>query len=150
MGLILTVAAVLVGLRLLWSIITSLRHAQNARQRQCGPLPKYPSDWLGISTLREVMRADQVKMLPPTFRGRFETLRKQENRVVTTFRQVQLGRESIVTFEPKNVQAVLATQFKDFELGEPRRNALHSLLGSGIVRSPLTTSLRCSNSQHLM
>ncbi|PLB48130.1 putative cytochrome P450 family protein [Aspergillus steynii IBT 23096] len=132
MGLFLAVAAVLLGLRILWSILTSLRHAQNARQRQCGPVPKYPSDWLGISTLREVMRADHAKMVPPTFRGRFETMRKQENRLVTTFEQVQLGRKSIVTFDPKNVQAVLATQFKDFELGEPRRNALHSLLGSGI------------------
>ena len=136
MGHFLTLAAVLVGLRLLWSILNSLRHAQNARQRQCGPVPKYPSGWLGLGTLREVMRADKAKMIPPTFRARFETLRKQENRLVTTFRQVQLGRESIVTFDPKNVQAVLATQFKDFELGEPRRNALHSLLGSGIVRHP--------------
>lgn len=134
MGLFLTLAAVLVGLRLLWSIFTSLRHAQNARQKQCGSLPKYPSDWLGISTLREVLRADHAKMLPPTFRGRYETMSKQENRIVSTFRQVQLGRESIVTIDPKNVQAVLATQFKDFELGWPRQAALHSLLGSGIVR----------------
>ncbi|KAJ6179432.1 hypothetical protein N7519_009893 [Penicillium mononematosum] len=56
----------------------------------------------------------------------------QENRYVTTFSIRNLGRTHIFTIDPKNIQAVLATQFKDFELGSVRQISMHPLLGTGI------------------
>lgn len=43
-----------------------------------------------------------------------------------------LGSDFYQTFEPKNIQALLATQFSDFALGDLRRQAFYPLLGNGI------------------
>lgn len=48
--------------------------------------------------------------------------------------KLRLGRELIATVEPKNVQAILALQFKDFDLGS-RNDAMRPLLGQGIFAS---------------
>jgi hypothetical protein len=45
----------------------------------------------------------------------------------------------------ENVQAVLATQFKDFELGSVRQISMHPLLGTGIV-SHMLAFCTCSSS----
>ncbi|KAJ5549648.1 n-alkane-inducible cytochrome P450 [Penicillium frequentans] len=47
---------------------------------------------------------------------------------------MRLGRTLVQTIEPKNVQAILAHKFKDFELGS-RNDALRPLLGEGIFAS---------------
>ena len=39
---------------------------------------------------------------------------------------------TILTIDPRNVQAVLSTNFKDFQLGDPRRQSFFPLLGNGI------------------
>ena len=41
--------------------------------------------------------------------------------------------ENVLTFDPKNIQAVLATQFKDFCVGAEREKCMGPLLGKGIV-----------------
>lgn len=130
---LLTVAAVAVALRLLWSLVSRWQHAQNARRLGCGSTPLYPSDPLGISVTREALAADKVKKILPMIERRVALMSDREGRYVTTFRIRQTGREMYFTTDPKNIQAVLATQFKDFELGAPRRQAVHSLLGTGIV-----------------
>ncbi|KAJ6257072.1 Cytochrome P450 [Drechslerella dactyloides] len=43
-----------------------------------------------------------------------------------------LGSTSITTAEPRNIQAVLTAQFKDFGIGPPRIGSFGPLLGSGI------------------
>lgn len=45
-----------------------------------------------------------------------------------TFRQT-----GYFTSDPKNVQAILATQFQDFDLGPVRNTIMGEVLGSGIV-----------------
>ncbi|KAG8526370.1 uncharacterized protein KY384_000363 [Bacidia gigantensis] len=45
------------------------------------------------------------------------------------------GSEIIVTCEPENLKALLATQHQDFELGERRRHAFRPLLGDSIFAS---------------
>ncbi|KAI4151098.1 MAG: hypothetical protein LQ340_003693 [Diploschistes diacapsis] len=52
-----------------------------------------------------------------------------------TFEHSIFGNHAITTMEPKNIQAILATQFKDFSLGERRRKWLTPLLGVGIFTS---------------
>lgn len=43
------------------------------------------------------------------------------------------GAWSFFTVDPTNIQAILATQFHDFGLGQTRIASFDSLLGSGIV-----------------
>ncbi|GIC86002.1 cytochrome P450 [Aspergillus udagawae] len=49
-----------------------------------------------------------------------------------TWNQNLLGTWHHVTADPKNIQAILATQFKDFELGPFRRNMFNPVIGKGI------------------
>jgi cytochrome P450 len=49
-----------------------------------------------------------------------------------TWNQNLLGTWHHMTTDPKNVQAMLATQFKDFELGPFRRNMFNPVIGKGI------------------
>jgi cytochrome P450 len=49
-----------------------------------------------------------------------------------TFSRFVLGGTSIHTRDPRNVQAVLSAQFRDFEFGPFRRVAMSPLLGDGI------------------
>lgn len=51
----------------------------------------------------------------------------------STFGVDLLGDYLIFTNEPKNIHAMLATQFADFEIGERRRENSSDLLGSGII-----------------
>lgn len=53
----------------------------------------------------------------------------------TTQRTQFEGTTSLLTVEPANVQAMLATQFKDFKLGTMRINQFYPLLGSSIFTS---------------
>ncbi|KAE8144584.1 cytochrome P450 [Aspergillus avenaceus] len=132
MGPLVLLVALAVALRLLWSVFTRIRHAQHARQWGCGTVPSYPSDILGISTLKELLRADKEKQIPPLFQKRVERMSAREGRNITTYRLRQAGKDLIFTAEPKNIQAILATQFKEFTLGQSRKNALRPLLGPGI------------------
>lgn len=138
MSVVLTITAVAAILYVLWTLLLRWQHAQNARRWNCGSIPHYPGDWLGTNTLKEALRYDKDRNLPYLSRHRIEKMSASQNRYTTTFQFRQLGQDIILTCEPKNVQAVLAHQFKDFELGTPRRNAFHSLLGNGIV-CPLTS-----------
>lgn len=52
-----------------------------------------------------------------------------------TWKQNILGNWHHVTADPKNIQAILATQFKDFELGPFRRNLFGPVIGNGIFTS---------------
>ncbi|KAM3500514.1 hypothetical protein MY11210_009503 [Beauveria gryllotalpidicola] len=54
---------------------------------------------------------------------------------LTTFHQASLGRKIIMTTDPENIKAMLATQFKDFGLGPIRYKVLEPLLGRGIFTS---------------
>jgi hypothetical protein len=71
-----------------------------------------------------MFKAKQV--LPDLFR-RFED-------VGNTFSHVSMGRKIWVTREPENVKAILATNFKDFGIGQ-RFRAMGPLLGQGIFTS---------------
>lgn len=134
-GFLLLLVGAAIALRVVWRILAAVQHARNARSLGCGAVPTYPSDWLGISNLREGLRADKQKLIPELIQRRVDEMAAREGRYVSTFRIQMLNRENLFTVEPKNIQAVLATQFKDFALGQSRRNALHPLLGTGIVSS---------------
>lgn len=62
-----------------------------------------------------------------------ELMRSWHHQYGSTFK-TSLGRNVVITIEPKNVQAILALKFKDFELG-CRNKAVSPLLGQGIFAS---------------
>ncbi|KAL2856672.1 cytochrome P450 [Aspergillus pseudoustus] len=130
--LILGLAVSLLIFRSLWSTWV---HARKERDWRCSPIPRFPTDMLGINPLREALKADKIGTLPLLHQRRVEELSARENRHVKTFALRVLGRELIVTCDPANVQAILATKFKDFELGSGRRATLHPMLGTGIFTS---------------
>ncbi|CAN3358068.1 cytochrome P450 52A2 [Diutina catenulata] len=61
----------------------------------------------------------------------FEAMRKPE---VLTFRTRMLGKSTVMTKDPENIKAVLATQFHEFNIGN-RHGILSPLLGEGIFTS---------------
>ncbi|KAJ5787144.1 Cytochrome P450 E-class CYP52 [Penicillium paradoxum] len=133
LSFILGFAAAAIVLQVIRMTINSWQHSRNATKLGCGGVPAYPcKDPFGIDTLKQGLAADKVKLIPELAERRNRVISEQENRYVTTFSLLNLGRTHISTIDPKNIQAILATQFKDFELGAARRSALHPLLGTGV------------------
>lgn len=130
--------AAAVVLQIIRYAVNTWQCSRKARSLGCANPPLLPSkDLFGISTVREILKAGKEQMIPPLIERRYKTLSEQENRLVTTMRFRSLGEKHIHTMDPKNIQAVLATQFKDFELGPPRQQGLRPFLGVGIVSRPI-------------
>jgi hypothetical protein len=72
-------------------------------------------------------------MLPQLAERRIAFLSRRHDRYVSTYRICQAGRENLLTADPKNIQAMLTSQFKDFGLGDMRRNVANLVIGHGIV-----------------
>lgn len=122
--------------RLILFVFSSRRHARKARSLGCEKVPFYAGqDPFGIYTLLETLDAAKNKLLPPLAEGRIAFLSHQYGRYVSTFLMRQAGRENLFTADPRNIQAMLATQFKDFGLGDMRRNVAYPVVGHGIVSS---------------
>lgn len=79
------------------------------------------------------MAAQKAGRFPAYLREREEVLSESQNRPVHTMRLSILGNEAHFTSDPKNIQALLATQFKDFGLGSARIGNFGPLMGDGIV-----------------
>jgi hypothetical protein len=117
------------------TIINERRHARNARKLGCGPAHN-PNGWdlFGIVMIRDILRADKQARVPVFFKERFDLASIEQNRKISTTYTNSLGSDTFHTIDPKNIQAMLATQFKDFGLGMRRHGNFNPLLGNGIVR----------------
>ncbi|KAI7762961.1 hypothetical protein LZL87_013063 [Fusarium oxysporum] len=104
--------AVRLSIHLLNLLCKNVSHAHRARQRDCLPAPLEPSKLpFGIDTLLAFLRADHDQRTPDHVANRFAALG------VYIFRMSILGTTNLVTTEPRNIQAILATQFNDFSMG---------------------------------
>ncbi|KAG9192422.1 unspecific monooxygenase [Alternaria panax] len=124
--------------RIISSIIISRRHAAAARQLGCQPAyprKQSPLDPLGIQNTARILAAKNEARLPQYMKEMVDDASATAGRAVTTLHQNMLGVESFFTVEPRNVQAILATQFKEFGLGERRNGNFFPLLGRGIFSS---------------
>ncbi|PYH43214.1 cytochrome P450 [Aspergillus saccharolyticus JOP 1030-1] len=102
----------------------SLSDRAFARKHNCGKAPHLPTYLFGFDTLFELLKSY-------TQNKSTELVRSWHHRLGRTF-TVHFGKGVVVqTCEPKNVQAVLATQFHDFDLGD-RKESYRPLLGEGI------------------
>jgi hypothetical protein len=125
-------------------ILNNRRHRSLARSWGCKPaLNNTPGDPFGLYNLYLTIKENYNHNLPEYALHRFRTLSQREGRSVTTFREMLAGAENIFTCEPRNIQAVLATQFKDFEFGAIRNGSFASMLGRGIVRTSFIIHRLC-------
>ena len=109
------------------SFLRNRRYAAEALRRGCKPPPQVAARYpLGIDHITLALEADRDKRFAPYIMSRFERIGG------STLRYSIMGTETLQTIDPKNIQAMLATQFNDFSLGARRRNNFLPLLGNGI------------------
>ncbi|PNP74682.1 hypothetical protein FNYG_12018 [Fusarium nygamai] len=119
--------AIPLSIHLLNVLYQNVSHAHKSRQRGCFPAPLEPSNLpFGIDTLLASLRADRDQRTPDHVANRFAAMG------VHTFRMSVLGTTNLVTAEPRNIQAILATQFNDFGMGVTRSTNLKTVLGRSI------------------
>ena len=125
---------ILSGAYLVYSLINRLityqRHSRIIKNNGCKPFAKYPhtDPIFGLDLFKENVKLSKEG-------GLWIELEKRYNRInggVHTFSQLLLGEEVINTAEPENIKAILATQFKDFELPPRRKESFHPVFGRGI------------------
>jgi cytochrome P450 len=103
------------------------RHRRQAAQWKCQKAPSMPVKLpLGLDLLWRLSKWDANYKLPMLTVQFFKEMQ------VPTWEQSFLGVTALVTLDPQNVQAILATQFNHFELGAVRRGTFSPLLGNGI------------------
>jgi hypothetical protein len=122
------ILAALVAVSVLRSIYQRISHARRARAWGCKPSAvrtyRYP---FAIDLLQRVLKADAENN---TQNDDMVVYEEMDHR--STWQQQIFGNWHYVTNDPKNIQAILATQFKDFELGPIRRGSFAPLTGDGI------------------
>ncbi|KAL5321155.1 hypothetical protein ACEPPN_011967 [Leptodophora sp. 'Broadleaf-Isolate-01'] len=108
-------------------VLLPLLYNRKARSRGCGAVPIEPTRWpLGIDKVRAGLQADRDQRTPEFVTKRFDSMGRY------TFRISILGSTNLITAEPANVQAILASQFTDFAMGAARRTNLKLVLGRSI------------------
>jgi cytochrome P450 len=110
-------------------IIRERRYVSKAASLGCKP-PRSPRNSLpfGIDRVIKAIQAGKDQQTP-------EFLTKRCEKEGQTHQYTLLGTRGFLTNDPKNIQALLATQFHDFEIGLRRRANFGPLLGNGIFSS---------------
>ena len=118
--------SVVLSVSLLRRILGYINKRRLVRKKRCRTPPTRPAKWLlGTDFVVEGVQAiDDQRFL--------EHNHRHFDQFGDTFENKFLGINSIVTRDPVNVQAILATQFKDFDHGLQRYKAFSPLLGDGI------------------
>jgi cytochrome P450 len=116
--------------RIILKYVEGRRRASTANRLGCKPPPvlrhRLP---LGIDLIQRALKSDRGQYFP------VDQIRKFEEIGAETYQYTTLGQNIISTRDPKNIQALLATQFDDFGLGPFRRGNFMPLLGNGIFTS---------------
>ncbi|KAF4628259.1 hypothetical protein G7Y89_g9894 [Cudoniella acicularis] len=107
-------------------ILTKRRNAQKAKALNC-QLPKQQANRLplGIDHIQAFLAAMKNENFPNLAVEMFSDLG-------TTFEASILGGTGVFTVDEQNIQAILATQFSDFDVGESRRRNANPFVGSGV------------------
>jgi hypothetical protein len=135
MGLSLFLFPAAVAAFVIYCITAHLKQAAKAKSFGAQPAPLFrPWDFLGIQNFRIELGGMKNNRLSYAFLERKNEMSVKFGRDCKTFRvKYPPGDTWFYTFDPKNLQAVLATQFKDFQQPGPKVGALEALLGLGIV-----------------
>jgi hypothetical protein len=102
------------------------RHAAAAEKLGCKPAPiEHWPDPFALVNLVRTMWALRNNRILDYMRSTFDNT--SAGRTVYTYETKILGDKVVFTCDPRNIQAMLATQFKDFELGQVRRGSFAPL-----------------------
>ncbi|KAI1269457.1 cytochrome P450 [Xylariaceae sp. FL1019] len=119
-----------VAYTILHAVFVSRRNAAKARKLECLEPPSEESRLpFSYDQAQRFDKADKAMQMPTDMARRYEEAGSY------TYRFNLLGTTGFRTADPKNIQALLATQFADFDLGSLRANTFWPLLGSGIFTS---------------
>lgn len=126
----------------IYYVVAYLRQAEKAKSLGCQPAPLFrPWDVLGVQNFKIEINGMKTNRLSDAFLLRKNEMTAKVGRECKTFRiKYPPGDTWFYTFDPKNLQAVLATQFNDFQQPGPKVGALEALLGLGIVCSATSPS----------
>lgn len=104
------------------SIVTNRRIAAKARELGCQDPPEehFKLPW-SIDLVQRALAADKAKVFPSYMQARAEKMG------VYTWKMQLFGAKVFATHEPQNIQALLAGQFGNFDLGPDRRGMVRSI-----------------------
>ncbi|EAU35705.1 hypothetical protein ATEG_03903 [Aspergillus terreus NIH2624] len=123
-------AAILALIYVVYKCVDSISDRRKAKALGCQPVPVLKNRLpLGLDHAYRAFQAIKAGQMPD---HQVQVYKEVGRR---TFAGSSLGASYIHTVEPKNIQAILATQFHDFELGDLRRKVFFPLLGNGIFTS---------------
>lgn len=136
MGLLLFFLPAAAVIFTIYSLVTHLKQAAKAKSLGCQPVPLFrPWDVLGLQNFNIELNGMKTNRLSDAFLLRKNEMTARVGRECKTFRiKYPPGDTWFYTFDPKNMQAMLATRFHDFQQPGPKVGALEPLLGLGIVR----------------
>lgn len=136
MGLLLFLPLAAAAIFTVYCVFTTVRQSAKAKSFGCQAAPLFrPWDVLGVQNFKIEMNGWKTHSLSHAFSNRKKEMSAKTGRDCKTFRiKYPPGETWYYTFDPKNLQAVLATQFQDFQQAAARVGALEPLLGLGIVR----------------
>lgn len=113
--------------RLINNLLISQRQNNKVKEWGCQSVPTEPSKWpVGIDILLKTIEADKQQRLPDYIVERFNKIGRY------TWRASILGSSNLVSADPRNIQAILATQFNDFKMSKIREKNFKLFLGRSI------------------
>jgi cytochrome P450 len=123
-------ATVVVGYWSYVKVSLYLRRRRFSKKHGCEQLRRAPQKdpFLGLDHFFRLAKAARKRQYLRHFGELF-------NEVGPTFGINLMGDNLVFTNEPKNVQAILVTKFRDFEIGQRRRNNSAELLGVGVFNA---------------
>ena len=117
--------------KLISAVVEKRQRDAEASSRGCGPILRLPSDPFGLKTFLQSIRATKEDRNPQWIMNAMNTL----GRNIHTVQAQLLDYELIVTRDPENINAALAIQTRDFEIGSHRAESFRPLLGVSIFTS---------------
>ncbi|CZT01995.1 hypothetical protein WAI453_007808 [Rhynchosporium graminicola] len=113
--------------KIIRSFYLSCHNTITARRLNCLPPPVQPNTLpFGLDHILAAVRSIKSKSYPLYLLNRSTTFPYH------TFSTTILGAPRLFTIDVENIQALLATQFEDFNIGEVRGLNAHPFLGKGI------------------
>lgn len=122
--LALALAAFYVTSKIFSSLLRSYKNRQFAKAHGCLPAPYAPSPYLGFGVWWQTIKAAKASRHVEYITARYKHGITWQGKIA--------GAQSMATIDPENIKAILATSFKDFDLGPARRESFFPLLGDGI------------------
>ncbi|KAF2724194.1 cytochrome P450 [Polychaeton citri CBS 116435] len=113
-------------------ILSNRRHNANAKTLGAVFPMVYPSGLMGITYVSALRASAKEDRLSEFMEKRAATMHEKTGRPCHTFMTNILGQDVLVVGDPRNVQAILATQFADFGVGHLRQAAISGCIGHGI------------------